>query len=468
MALPKLYQNLQQIPEKILERFTQYLQSPFFHSHEETLELWMSLRLYSPHFEVSDKDLYCVAFPEKTYDNSRLRVLRSYLYNHLENFLQHLELEARQKDRNRLLRVAAFRYSLPQLNKAAWEPIGNPIYWEPEDAYDEFVLRRDRLRNEVKGANRHSILESKVLEPLDSFYVIQRLKYLCVLAEPITNSDPIMLKPEIELVFDLYKQFELHQQPLAAIYFHLLRLYVAEDPNENLENLDKLLDKFREQLDPNEVINIYTIWFNYLNQQYRAGAKEGLRKIFELYKKMITLSCFFELGSFSAKHFLNVSCIATNLKEFEWAKSFLDENEVKLVDPWRQSIFAYCYGFWLFSQGLYTEAKLQLLDVEMLDTSLKIMSQLLLLKIYFESNDFEGMESIRMALKTFLYRNKEMTKVNKLSVSNFLRFSSRIFNYKNGPRSSNALAKLALEISNCEPIQSRSWLEHKLEELQAG
>jgi hypothetical protein len=469
MALPKLYMILRQLPEKVLDQFTRYLESPFHNTHGETVRLWQHLSPHHPNYEISDDAVFVQAFPERPYDNARLRVLRTYLMDHLEDFLVLQELGHNAIDRRRLLRNAAVRYGLGHLRKEAWDTIAGPVFFEPELALEEFVLRRDALQAAMLHQNRSLLHDLNfVLKPLDIFYVVQKLKYFCALAEPITNHDPLVQNPELGQVLALYAALDLHSQPLAAIYFHLLHLYLGPDKEAHTTELSKLLQLHHRSLDPKEMLNVYTHWYNHLNLQLRRGSANAPKAIFVLYQEMVACNAFFGHGSISAHHFRNLIFIATVLQQFEWAQQFLDAHSHRLELPWRTGVHAYCNGYLLFAQGRYSDAKRQLMGVGFYDVEYVLNHKILFLQIYYETDDLPGLESVKDALKIYVYRSKDLTSINKASANNFAKFAVKLFHLK-ALKSRRAAAEKAMkEMQSCKQLRARSWLYEKAEELARG
>ena len=466
MAQPKIYQNLARLPERVVDRFTLYLQSPLHTVHQETLLLWQALRVQHPGYTIADEQLYRQAFPAKHYDNARLRILRNYLWDHLGQFLAVLELEQQALVRDRLLRRAVDRYRLPYPYKLANEPASGPIFWESDHALEEFWRLQDGLGVAVRQTNRGVVHDLHgVLQPLDVFYVVTRLKYLCASADTLTRQPTPAEEAEAKLIMSLYHALNLASQPLAAIYFHLLHLFLNEAPGQHHAEVRHLLQQHQAQIESQECLNIYTYWFNDLNRRHRSGDADALPAIWALYQDMIGLDIFFEQGSFSANHFRNIVLVGAMLGHFEDAHDFLERYHHRLQAPWRTGVYAYCKGYLCFAQAQYAEAKRQLMHVEFHDAEYKVSHQMLLMRIYYETTDLDGLESVRDALKIYLYRNKDLTAVNKAGASNFSRFTIRLAHLKGMLSPRRAAEQLLKEMQQCNQLRDRNWLYAKANEI---
>lgn len=467
MALPKIYRFLQELSPTQVKEFGLWLDSPVHHQHADVKILWGVLMPQIPLFPLSDAELFRLAFPDRPYDNARLRVLRNLLVNQLEDYLAWKEFQASPYLPQRLLREASLHLNVQGLGQKAWEAPTPPIYADPEAALAQYYNAEQHLVYGVTYANRsgeHDL--HSVLGPLDSFYVITRLKYLCALADPMTRIAPLSDDPTLEPLFSLYHSLQLDRQPLAAIYYHLLNLFLGKPAERHLPTLQDLLASHYQQLDPIESLNLYTYWFNYLNAQYRAGVPGMLRKIFELYQQMVDLEVLFGEASFAANHFRNIVMVAASLREFDWGYQFLERYSSRLLMPWRVSAHAYCLGFLLYSEGRYSEAKRALQAVEFADWEYKIGQYMLFIRIYYEMNDGQGLEDQVNAMKGFLYRSKEIPKPARESAAHFGRLAHRLFQVKGMVHREAALARVKKAIAQCGNLRDRVWLGEKAGALE--
>lgn len=466
MAIPKLYRILQQIPAKWIDSFGMWLESPLHHQHSEAKELWRVLRIYAPEYGVSDEVLFGEAFPKAAYDNARLRVLRNHLLVELESFMVWKELDGDEGLKDRLLRKISLRVKSFEMGKGAWEASEPPVIGDTGGALRSFLMAEQKLERAISYGTRYAEHDlDSVVDPLNTFYVITRLKYYCAQADPMTRLAPLERDGEMDLIFLLFASKGLEAEPLAAIYFHLLQLFLGEPPESHLPALKHLLAAHHGALDPFETLNLYTYWFNFLNFQNRKGVPGSLRQIFELYQQMAELDVLFGEGSFAANHFRNIVVVASNLGEFDWGYRFLERYSGRLMPPWRDGIHSYCLAFLLFFEGRYSEAKHALLDAEFYDWGYKLGYYVLMMQIYYETDDWEGMESMGQSLKAFLYRAKEIPKIIRESALQFLRFALRLFHIKHMVQRHAALTRAKLAIANTPQVRGRDWLVKKVGEM---
>lgn len=467
MRLPKLYQNLKKLPAKVLTRFTKYLESPFFNQHSETLELWQALCRFAPDYAVDDETLFQAAFPEKKYDNARLRVLRTYLFEHLEAFLIQQELNEAQGLKHRLLRKAVSRYEIEFSSPAAWESQTSPPYFAAEEALSEFLLREDLFAHSIKTRNFDAARDkASVAIPLDVYYLTLRLKFLCAQINPnLRRGEKEETPAGLNSILSLVDELNLLHEPLIALYYHLLKIFQGQETEKNLALCRQTLASHGPQMDSVEQINGYAFLLSIYQKRMLAKMEGASQQLFELYQEMAGIEIIFDQGDFSAIHFRNTVEAAAKVKEFTWGFTFIAQKG-KLLDADRQAgVIAYCKAFLFFGMKKFSEAKRELLGVEFYDSASRVSRQMLLFRVYYEENDLQGVESVGQALKMYLNRSVDLPDLKQTSMRNLLRFATRLFHLK-GKNSPQAEAeKILNEIKACDSVANPEWLFEKAAEI---
>lgn len=466
MSVPKLYQNLALIPPKDLERFTQFLHSPYHHLHAETRQLWKVLATHHPGFEVTDETLFDTAFPGKQYDNARLRVLRTYLFDLLEQFLAQEELQSNPRVQARLVRMANARLSLPNISGKYLSHKEEPQFQNTSQALEEFFLMEDELRTSIRSRNRGEKRDfPRIMHPLDVYYLSHKLRFFCVMTDPSAMQSGPHDIPGLEEMLALCEVLDLTREPLIAVYYHLLLMFLDRDREKNLQIFTRLLREHGSLLDSFEKGNCYLFLVNFYFAQMASGIPGALQRLFTLYQQMADMSVFFDQESVTAIHLRNMVKVAAMLKEFNWAWKQIRAYENHLSAEWRDNVIAYCKASLYMEDGEYKEAKRFLLNARLQGVQYETGRQVMLLRIYFEENDLEGFESVKTALKTYLHRNQKIPLSTRNSLKNLLRFSSRLFHLRDMKTRALSAANLLREITECKSLSERVWLVSRTEAI---
>ena len=88
----------------------------------------------------------------------------------------------------------------------------------------------------------------------------------------------------------------------------------------------------------------------------------------------------------------------------------------------------------------------------------------LLVKTYYELDEFDALDALIDSFRIFLRRNKSISKSYQKMYLNAIKFLQKIMKI---PYESKGLAdKLSIQITECNPIAERRWLLTKLEEIR--
>ncbi len=88
----------------------------------------------------------------------------------------------------------------------------------------------------------------------------------------------------------------------------------------------------------------------------------------------------------------------------------------------------------------------------------------LLVKTYYELDEYDALDALIDSFRIFLRRNKSISKSYQKMYMNAIKFLQRIIKI---PYESKASAeKLHLQIKDCQPIAERNWLLTKLTEAR--
>jgi hypothetical protein len=103
--------------------------------------------------------------------------------------------------------------------------------------------------------------------------------------------------------------------------------------------------------------------------------------------------------------------------------------------------------------------------VEYSDVVYALSAKLILVRTYYESDEFNALDSLVDSFRIYLRRNKLISKSVKNQYLQFLRFVRKLISLR--PGDTEELASLCTQIAGCEPLMSKKWLLEKVEELKS-
>jgi hypothetical protein len=235
---------------------------------------------------------------------------------------------------------------------------------------------------------------------------------------------------------------------------------------ENKPNYYQLLSSLREHsklFSINEQRGMYVFAQNYCIKRINQGDSNALKDIFELYQLMVDNALIFEGNYVSQPDFKNIVTTGLRLGEVEWVNGFIEEFKEKLNPEFSENAYTYSMAWIHFTKKEYDKALRMLLRVEFNDVYYHLDSKSLLMKVYYEMNEFDAFLSLVDAFRIYLRRNKFISEFQKETYSNFIVVMNKLMKLK--MRNQHMTLGIHEEICATKPAADLNWLISKSEEL---
>ena len=127
-----------------------------------------------------------------------------------------------------------------------------------------------------------------------------------------------------------------------------------------------------------------------------------------------------ENGVLSRYTFLNTVSSALKTLEFSWAEQFINQFQQFLEDKHRLGAVNFSLSRLYFEKGDYNKAQQFLTQFEYDDMLQNIVAKTMLLKIYYERDDFDAFESLLESMRTYLQRKEALDPSRKTAYKNMI------------------------------------------------
>jgi len=445
--------------------------SPFFNVNEEVTKLFTQLKNLFPVFDekqTEKKTVYKKIYPGKRYNEQSLRYIMTDLTRLLEEFLVQKSFSENEMLKKHLLLQSLNqrnldKFFLQQINDAYLiqekSPYRDSAYFErqamlEEDSYS-FTSRKN---NRAIDSSLQSLVDN-----IDIHYLTKKLKYSC---EIINRMNVLKVQYNISFLdntLEFLKQNSFDHIPAITVYFRVL-LTLRESENEShYKKLKILLAEHISKFPNTELRDIYGFVQNYCIRKINFGNNTYLRELFENYKILLKNEIIIENGSLAQFDFKNIVAIALRLDEYKWTENFIEKYSRLLSSDFRKNAINYNLARLHYSKKQYREALRLLLAVEFTDVYYHLDSKSLLLRIYYEMEDWEPLISLFNTFKIYLKRNKLISEYQRSTYTNLVKFVRKLTRIKMGSKS--PLQKVKDEINEVKQIADLTWLQSKVEEL---
>ena len=208
-----------------------------------------------------------------------------------------------------------------------------------------------------------------------------------------------------------------------------------------------------------EMRDIYLLAINHCIFKMNKGSDQFLREGFELYQSGLQNELLLENGFLSPFTYKNVAIIGLKLKEFAWVENYLEQYKKYLRPDTRDNIYTYNLAHYYFRTDNFSEAMKLLQQTDFEDILHNLDARRMLLRMYFELEEYEALESLLESFTTFIRRKK--IGYHGENYLNLIKFTRRLLALphfdKKGKRA------LIEQIKTEENLAEKSWLLAQLE-----
>lgn len=476
MKSTKIHSILSCLSPKDRKRFRDYLHSPFFNTRTDVITLFS---FWEKHYsdpqkapEWNKEEQIIRLSPRLELSPQTFQRLKTRLLNLLYGFLAHTALD-RDKSLNFLLQIQSLNriaehHSIEsriqrasRLLNTSEIPEGNRYFQQME-----LALQQQEFLNKAPDRSSESILP-EIAKNLELGFLSKAVK----IRFAMQNTQLILgidydweyLRQIWPLLIENISQYPPHLRA----YIHLCVMYgesSLEEETAHYASLRSLLGQENLSISVSELRSIYKGTLNYCSKQINLGEKGYLRDYFELNKAMIPLGILCnEQGVLSPWPFKNLITVALRLGEIDWVEKFIDSHLPQVSKDQQTDALHYNKGLLLFFQKDFEAARkhLLLLLQSCQDVFYNLDARAYLLRIYFELEDDQAMESLLHSFRMYIHRNKLISESHREKYLSFTRYFRRFLNL---PVEDEArIAAFRAELENSDKNQSGiDWILSKL------
>lgn len=314
--------------------------------------------------------------------------------------------------------------------------------------------------NHISGSNRTRDLNiQELLDDVDLIFISKKLRQACfavahqsvygqeydygLLTEILTHIEKnnLLRYPSIRLYFSAYKML---QSPKKATYF-----------NQFKSDIDELKHYFPDT----ELQGVYRFAINQCIRLINRGNIEFGTIVLDLYEEALNSKYLLVDGYLSRFTFKNIASMAVKIGEYDRAEKFSNEYYSSLRKEERNSALNFNQALIGYHRKDFDIALRSLQEVDFKDHLFNLAAKLIQMKIYYESEELDLLDSHLDAMQMYILR-KKVIGYHKTNYKNIIKMTRKLLKIKPGDTS----AKNALkgEIKNAEMLPEKKWLLKQL------
>ncbi|MEZ4960031.1 MAG: hypothetical protein R2830_09485 [Saprospiraceae bacterium] len=461
MENSRLTALLQTLDRKEQRELRKFIASPYFNQRQDVADLFEVLvkcindNQPLPGKEETHRLLYG---PGEVFDDHKVRMAMSFLLKLAEQYL---------------VQRAFFEDSLAVKTKLAaiYRQRNLPRHFERTMREAQEGHRQQQFRNAGFHARTHRMLTEQfrfnltqrrmvdynlqaITDHLDVAYFAQKLRQTCTLL-----SHQAVYKKEydfglLQAVLRHIEEQNLTAHPAIAVYYYCYQSLVQPDDPAYFHQLKNLLVTEGDKFPPDEISDLYLLAINYCIRQYNKGGHGFLADEFDLYKEGLKKGYLLSNGTLSRFTYRNAVTVGLALKEFDWVEIFLREFKSKLEKGQQQSMYSFNLARLEFERQHFGSALQLLQKTTFDDILLDLAARALILKIFYEMDAHDALESHLDAMQRFI-RRKEVISYHGEHYLNLAQFTRRLMEAQFDKK---ALEALKADIEKTEAVAERNWL----------
>jgi len=481
MLQHKLIRLLQSFERREMTRFREFAESPYFNKHEAVRGLVQHLSAVFPQFNEENcgrAPLFQQLFPGQEHDQQKLAVVFTYTLRLLERFLAVEEFARDPVGSSPFLleklrekqQLQHFERSLRKAERQVEQQTKRDSSWYLHRYH--LATASDQYFNTVAQRRRDASLQEKQAY-LNQFFLAVKLRDACELAvrRRILKIEPTP-DPLADRVLETAESWPeaWWQEPAINLYYRLYRMIEKGQPAYYHEALRHLRQQ-QHQLPDEELKNIYNYLQNYCIQRINAGDADFLKEIFQLYQAQLKHGLLLEEGYLSEWHYKNIVTTGLRLQELEWVYNFIESFREHLPEEARDNAYRFNLAAYYYAAEHHNKVLELLTQVEYSDLRYSLGAKALLLRTYYDLEEYEALFSLVDSFKQYLIRNKLMADDRRLGYHNLFKLTRRaaLLRCNQGYYSSNKyqkeLQRLKSDMEAAKAVFNKGWLAEKVREL---
>ena len=474
---PKLIQYLLTLTKEEWSSFASFLQNDYFVVGEKVLSLYKYLQERNAENTLAvvsriDLEQHLFATSDVPKHTRHTRVIMGKLTGLIEQFwvVEQLQAENNSHFFNFLLKQKLLNKDLDQYYQYNKQPekkqkkkSAKPERIGKQDYLAKFLITLNDLNYVHRMQDRSAGLPiiQNAIQTLDEYYLTQRLEWTGnLMAYQRLTVDRVEQQLPPELI-TFFQRLGLAENPIIHIYY-LLTCLISEPSDELAQQLVDRLEKVWIIIGKIELNEMYSHIANYyLRTKNEAAA-------IAIYDLMQEREVFLTTKVIPKGKYKNVASLYLRVGALEQANRFIHRYQNSLALEYQNSVYHFMHAAYFFYQSEFELAHNELnkiSHIKQLDPFFVTQYEGMLLRIYYHKKQYLLLKSkIANFRQTYLKRNKNLRRSDRVSYQNFLKELTKLVKYSKKTISSAQQKEWLVRLEDAE-LFHRDWIRERIVEL---
>ncbi|MBK8196693.1 MAG: hypothetical protein IPK76_27135 [Lewinellaceae bacterium] len=228
-----------------------------------------------------------------------------------------------------------------------------------------------------------------------------------------------------EELIERVERSDLNALPAVAAYLHCYRMLKFSEEEVHFQKFKALLLEHAGKFSNEEMHGLFILAINYCVRRLNSGGDRYFREAFDLYREGLEKGFLYEEGMLSRFTYHNIVAIGLRLDELDWVRSFIYDNKNRLEKRYRESAFSYNLARLEYKSGNSGSVLELLQKANYRDPLLNLAAKTLLLKTYYNLNEYDLLQSHLDAMRNYIHR-KRVIGYHRNNYLNIVRYGEKL------------------------------------------
>jgi hypothetical protein len=463
-----LSEIIRSLDKKEVRELNKWLQSPAHNQRQDVIKLFDFLVKNLPNGDegAEKAKAWKFVFPAEPYDDAYLRQVMYFLLKAIEEYLVFVDL-ANDKVQfqialTRIYRSRKIEKAYKQSHRIATESLQNQPLRNGYFLLQRFFLEQEEYEHQISITQSGPVNLQETANALEKWFLAEKMRISsAMLAHHTVYQKASYNFGLLDAVLAYTSQNKLFEEPSISVYYHAYMATTNSEEELYFDQFEHLIQNQATNYERSEVRSLFQAAINYCIGKLNRGKNDFSKRLFGLYRKGLEMGIILENNKVSRYTFGNAIGAALRLREFGWAEKFIEDFQHHLDEKERNSIVNFNQSRVFFEKGDYTQAQRLLMQFEYDDVHLNIIAKTMLLKIYFETDEYDPFESLLESTRTYLQRKEVLDATRKASYKNMISLMKKLLQLNIFSRAQKESFRELVQQTN--PLAERDWFMKQLD-----
>jgi hypothetical protein len=483
MKRNNIFSLLQTFSKEEMKHFGKFIKSPVFNTHSDIIRYYKILLKYHPCFEnknFTKEAIFKHVYPGRKFCDNEIFKLNSRMYNLCIEYLKHLpspifdeykimnELVSRNMNTQFLSRYKRFNYFID--NKVE---MNNFIFLDkiyPETLFIRNLLKKDQHKKMCENIIRrgdyfaYQTLLWLIIQYRDMLVCHESYNY------PYENclSDKFIKSIDFEKLINNISFEDNRLGKYLKYYVNSMLMLMYPDKGKYFEQFKTTFNEIFNELIMFEKSNYLARMQFYVLTHLNKGNTFYLNELINTYQFFFEQRGIFENDIIPMPPFRNCLIFSAFSNKLDLVLKLANNYSQRIYELYREDAVKLSYAYYHFTSKNYDTVLDCLKNFRYKYQPHKLDVKNLLLKVYYETENYESLYSMIDSFKHYLSNDKSLSENNIKRCKNFLKYVQLLADVRLGSKNiENEIIKNEIDSNkNILLIQDKHWLLEKINEFK--